>query len=96
MSCQVFEFSSETIDTGLEEIDGITDGLTQDLYDWQLIMQSGDYVLSNTSDSIILQESGTSNVDPLDQTNDFEDAAAEFLDFTAFNPFGEVQVRTIT
>ncbi len=94
MSCQVFEFSSETIDTGLEEIDGITDGLTQDIFDWQLIMESGDFVLSNTGDSIILQESGTTNVDSLDQTNEFENEAGEFLDFTAFNPFGEVQVRT--
>ena len=90
----VFEFSSETIDTGLEEIDGITDGLTQDIFDWQLIMESGDFVLSNTGDSIILQESGTTNVDSLDQTNEFENEAGEFLDFTAFNPFGEVQVRT--
>jgi hypothetical protein len=94
MSCQVFEFSSETIDTGLEEIDSITDGKTQDNLGWQLIMQSGDYVLSSTSDSIILQESGTANVDPLDQTNEFEAQAADFVDFTAFNPFGEVQVRT--
>jgi len=94
MSCQVFEFSSETIDTGLEEIDSITDGLTQDIFDGQLIIESGDFVLSNTGDSIILQESGTANVDPLDQTNEFEAQAAGFVDFTAFNPFGEVQVRT--
>jgi hypothetical protein len=40
-----------------------------------------------------LNQAGTANVDPLDQTNDFERQAAEFVDFTAFNPFGEVQVR---
>jgi hypothetical protein len=94
MSCQVFEFSSETIDTGIEEIDGITDGKTQDQLGWQLLMQSGDYVISQTGDTIILNEAGTTNVDALDQTNEFETEAAEFLDFTAFNPFGEVQVRT--
>ena len=93
MSCQVFEFSSENIDTGIEEIDSITDGKTQDNLGWQLLMQSGDYVLSNTSDTIVLQQSGTENVDPLDQTNDIETEAAGFLDFTAFNPFGEVQIR---
>lgn len=93
MSCQVFEFSSENIDTGIEEIDSITDGKTQDVLGWQLLMHSGDYVISSTSDTIVLQQSGSENVDPLDQTNDIEEEAAGFLDFTAFNPFGEVQVR---
>jgi hypothetical protein len=93
MSCQVFEFSSETINTGISEIDGITGAKTQDTLGWQLIMESGDYVLDNKGNTIILQTSGTTNVDPLDQTNEIEAEAAGFLDFTAFNPFGEVQVR---
>jgi hypothetical protein len=93
MSCQVFEFSSENINTGIEEIDSITAGKTQDTFGWQLIMESGDYVLDYTGSNIILHESGTTNVDPLDQTNDIEAQAAGFVDFSAFNPFGEVQVR---
>jgi len=93
MSCQVFEFSSETINTGISEIDSITGVKTQDTLGWQLIMESGDYVLDSKGNTIILQTSGTTNVDPLDQTNEIEAEAAGFLDFTAFNPFGEVQVR---
>jgi len=95
MSCQVFEFSSENINTGIQEIDSIIAGKTQDTFGWQLIMESGDYVLDHTGANIILQESATTNVDPLDQTDDFERQAAEFVDFSAFNPFGEVQVRAV-
>lgn len=91
MSCQVFEFSSENIDTGVEEIDSITDGKTQDSFGWQLLMESGDLVLDQKSESIILQKYGTTNVDPIDDTNQFEMEAEGILDFTAFNPFGEVQ-----
>ena len=91
MSCQVFEFSSETIDTGVEEIDSITDGKTQDSFGWQLLMESGDLVLDQKNESIILQKYGTTNVDPIDDTNQFEMEAEGILDFTAFNPFGEVQ-----
>lgn len=91
MSCQVFEFSSENIDTGVEEIDSITDGKTQDSFGWQLLMESGDLVLDQKSESIILQKYGTTNVDPIDDTNEFEMEAEGILDFTAFNPFGEVQ-----
>jgi hypothetical protein len=91
MSCQVFEFSSENIDTGVEEIDSITDGKTQDSFGWQLLMESGDLVLDQKSEAIILQKYGTTNVDPIDDTNQFEMEAEGILDFTAFNPFGEVQ-----
>lgn len=93
MSCQVFEYSSENIDTGIQEIDQITDAKTQDQLGWQLLMESGDYILSYTEDTIVLHEAGTVNNDPFDQTNVIEEEAAGFLDFTAFNPFGEVQVR---
>ncbi len=94
MSCSTFEFSSENIDTGISEIDGITDGKTQDSLSWTLLMQSGDRVLTQTTDAIIQQKYGTTNIDPLDDANDFEYEAESILDFTAFNPFGEVQVRT--
>ena len=54
LQCDVFEFSSERIDTGIEEIDSITDKSSQDLYRFQLLQESGDFVLNNSDDSIIL------------------------------------------
>lgn len=93
MSCSTFQFSSEVVDTGISEIDGIIGAKTQDTLGWQLLTESGDLLLDSAGNTIVLQESGTSNVDPFDQTNEIEAEAAGFLDFTAFNPFGEVQVR---
>lgn len=93
LSCQVFDFSSETFETGISEIDGIIGAKTQDELHWRLLSSTGDSILDSAGHPIVLGEASTTNVDPLDQTNQIEAEAAGFLDFTAFNPFGEVQVR---
>ena len=93
LQCDVFEFSSERIDTGIGEIDGITDKASQDLYRFQLLMESGEHVLNSVNDSIILEVYATSDTDPQADNDEFEVEAESILDFTAFNPFGEVQKR---
>ena len=93
LQCDVFEFSSERIDTGIEEIDSITDASNQDVYRFQLLMQSGDFVLNTSDDSIILGVYATADTDPQSDNDEFEVEAEGILDFTAFNPFGEVQKR---
>jgi hypothetical protein len=93
LQCDVFEFSSESIDTGIDEIDSITDASSQDLYRFQLLMESGDYVLNTSADSIILDIYATEDTDPQADNDEFEVEAQSILDFTAFNPFGEVQKR---
>ncbi len=93
LQCDVFEFSSERIDTGIDEIDSITDKSSQDLYRFQLLMQSGEFILNSGGDSIILEQYATSDTDPQADNDEFEVEAEGILDFTAFNPFGEVQKR---
>ena len=93
LQCDVFEFSSERIDTGIEEIDSITDKSSQDVYRFQLLQESGDLVLNNSDDSIILEVYATADTDPQSDNDEFEVEAEGILDFTAFNPFGEVQKR---
>ena len=93
LQCDVFEFSSERIDTGIGEIDSITDKSNQDLYRFQLLQESGDLVLNTSEDSIILEVYATADTDPQSDNDEFEIEAEGILDFTAFNPFGEVQKR---
>jgi len=93
LQCDVFEFSSERIDTGIDEIDSITDASNQDVYRFQLLQQSGDFILNSSDDSIILEIYASADTDPQSDNDEFEVEAEGILDFTAFNPFGEVQKR---
>ena len=93
LQCDVFEFSSERIDTGIDEIDSLMDNSSQDVYRFQLLQESGDFVLNASDDSIILEVYATADTDPQSDNDEFEVEAEGILDFTAFNPFGEVQKR---
>ena len=93
LQCDVFEFSSERIDTGIEEIDSLADKSSQDVYRFQLLQESGDFVLNSSDDSIILGAYASADTDPQSDNDEFEVEAEGILDFTAFNPFGEVQKR---
>lgn len=93
LQCDVYEFSSERIDTGIDEIDSITDKASQDIYRFQILMQSGDFLLNSVDDSVILEQYATVDTDPQADNDEFETEAEGILDFTAFNPFGEVQKR---
>ncbi len=93
LQCDVFEFSSERIDTGIDEIDSITDKSSQDIYRFQILLETGDFLLNSTDDSVILEKYATVDTDPQADNDEFEVEAEGILDFTAFNPFGEVQKR---
>jgi hypothetical protein len=80
-------------DTGIEEIDSLTDKSNQDVYRFQLLQQSGDFVLNSSDDSIILEVYASADTDPQSDNDEFEEEAEGILDFSAFNPFGEVQKR---
>lgn len=95
MACSVFEFSSETVETGIPEIDSVTGKITQNSLDWQIQLQSGDLLLDSRDSSIVLEQFKTLNVDPFDDSEEIELEAETILDFSAFNPFGEIQVRAI-
>ncbi len=93
LQCDVYEFSSERIDTGINEIDEITDKSSQDIFRFQILMESGDFLLNSNDDSVILEKYATVDTDPQADNDEFEVEAEGILDFTAFNPFGEVQKR---
>lgn len=93
LQCDVFEFSSERIDTGIDEIDTITDKISQDMYRFQILLESNDLLLNSSDDSVILEQYATTDTDPQADNDKFEEEAEGILDFTAFNPFGEVQKR---
>jgi hypothetical protein len=93
LSCEVFEFSSERIITGNDEIDSITAAKSQDMYDFQILKEDGGFLLNSVDDSVILEKYNSSLTDAQSNNTDFESLGEGIIDFTAFNPFGEVQVR---
>ena len=89
MSCELYQYSSEQFDTGVKEIDAVEGPSSQDVFEYQILLESGDLLLTTTGYSIIKETYATRTQVPFSDNTSFESEGQDILDFTAINPFGE-------
>ena len=89
LRCEMFEYSSERIDTGNTEIDAIESTYSLDILSNQLLLESGSALLGEDGDSLMIEY----RLEATDRTanNEFYQLEADsILDFSEGNPFSEV------
>ena len=78
LQCELWQYSSEDLNTGVAEIDSIEARRSMSISDYQLITEAGDRIVLEDQ-AYNVEDSGFFKVEALD-----------ILDFTEINPFGEV------
>ena len=93
LQCELMQYSSERFNTGISDIDSIADGVSLDINEFNLLLQSGDRVLLQeySPAGIILQSYNLGTILPNVDNEDFK-GDISVLDFTERNPFGEISV----
>jgi hypothetical protein len=89
LQCELFEYSSEALDTGNTDIDVIEDNNSLDTFLYQLKTETGDNLLTETRDALIKEDYATNKTNANTDNADFMNFS-DILDFTEVNPFGEV------
>lgn len=89
LQCELYQYSSENIQTGIEEIDDDFRNNTADAYNFEVTSQTGDRILTQTGGSLIAAAYDINKNSPMSDNDTFEDDGSGILDFTAINPFGE-------
>lgn len=94
LRCELFQYSSERIDTGNTEIDFIEDTYSTDILFYELLLESGDKVLNEDGDSLIQEyrledTQPTANNEYLQTNEDIMFPGEEIIDFSELNPFSE-------
>lgn len=87
--CELFEYSNEVFNTGIDEIDKTYNAFLTTTDPYIVATESGTNLFTESSEEIYMEEY---NIDVLDQTsqnNIFESEGLEFLDFTERDPFSE-------
>ena len=89
--CELFEYSSEDLDTGIATIDGIETKYSQDMLEYQMLQGDGTLLLNETNGSIITENYSSGTSEPIDNA-DFDSLVTleGILDFSEKNPFGEI------
>lgn len=89
MNCELYQYSSEIFDTEIAEIDAAQKKYSNDQFQYQLQLESGDFLLSEAGYSIILEQYNKKTQTMFSDNDDFLSGGKDILDFTEVNPFGE-------
>lgn len=98
MTCELFEYSNETFNTGIPEIDAIQNKFSTDILDYTLKDQNGDYLVTENGEYIVSEAYNLENIAPgaendiiqYGQANSaFPIGSNDFIDFSEKDPFSE-------
>lgn len=90
LKCEKFEYSSERLDTGIQQIDSIEDRFTlDDVGVYELVTEEGALLYTETADMLILERIDIEDQDPGAQNSQFQLESDSIIDFSDKNPFSE-------
>jgi hypothetical protein len=89
LECELFEFSHEVFDTGLEEIDSLSNEISLAYEDHYIMTETGNYLCAEDGTHII-QEYTDDMIDPAANNGAFAAQEDDVLVFNENNPFGDI------
>ena len=92
LKCELFEYSSEIIETGITELDANAEEDSLDMLVYQFLLEDNTLFLLEDFSSLILESYLTTNSDAQTDSEDFKNFnnIEDILDFSEVNPFGEI------
>jgi hypothetical protein len=92
MTCELFEYSGETIKTGIPEIDILQKKFSTNILDWGITDEGGDPLKDEDDEYIVLENSSLNDLIPSADNDEIQRESDLFVDFTARDPFSEGQI----
>jgi len=89
LTCELFEYSNELINTGIPEIDILQKKFSTNQLDWTLQTEGGDKIMTEDSDYLVLEGAGLSTLIPAADNDIIQKESDMFIDFSAKDPFSE-------
>lgn len=89
VTCELFEYSGETMNTGIPEIDSLQNKFSINQYDWGILTEDGKYLTDEEGNLIVLENSSTSDIIVNAENDQIQRESDLFVDFTAYDPFSE-------
>ena len=90
LRCELYEYSSEEINTGDSAIDATEDQFSLNTLIYQFTLEDGSGIIKSEDGDSILQEFEITNTAPAANNTFFQFEADSVLDFSESNPFSEV------
>ena len=89
LRCELFEYSHQVIDTGINEIDAIETAYSGDMGFYELLDEAGNTLVTEAGESIINDGYRIEDTDNSANNELFQTSSVSFIDFSESNPFSE-------
>ena len=91
--CELFEYSNEMFNTGVEDIDNMYNVLLTTNDPYVLLSEDGLHLTDENGFDLLENEYLMNPIDVSSQNDYFETEGEDFLDFTDRDPFSEIERR---
>jgi hypothetical protein len=92
MTCELFEYSGELMNTGIPEIDILQKKFSTNILDWTVNNEGGYAILTEDGDYIVQEGSTINDLIASADNDEIQMESDMFVDFTARDPFSERQI----
>ena len=90
LTCEVFEYSGETFNTGIPEIDNLQKNNDLNIFYWALKTEIGDMIMTEDGDYIAASENvSLEDLLPNADNDEIQAESDTFIDFSSIDPFSE-------
>ncbi len=94
-TAELFTYSGETFNTGIDDIDLLQTNFSLNVFDWALKDENSIPLIDENGDYLVVDEFTTVGVDPLSDNSEFNTELPGFLDFSEEDPFSDMPHRRI-
>jgi hypothetical protein len=89
MTCELFEYSGEKMNTGIAEIDRLQTLFDTNVYTWGVQDEIGNILCDEDGNFIILEGKSVEDLIPGDMSDEIQRESNQFVDFSVKDPFSE-------
>jgi hypothetical protein len=89
VTCELFEYSGEKLNTGIPEIDILQKTSDTNVYNWAIKDENGNILLDEEGNILVLEGSSVDDLIPAAQNDEIQAESDLFVDFTSQDPFSE-------
>lgn len=89
VTCELFEYSGELLNTGIPEIDILQKKFSTNILDWRIETEVPDSILTEDSEYLVLENSSLNDLVPAADNEEIQRESDLFVDFSSIDPFSE-------
>ena len=92
LTCELFEYSGETLNTGIDEIDILQSKFDTNALSWALVDLFGAKITDQEGNLITVENSSIEDLIPASDNDEIQRESDLFVDFSAMDPFSEGKI----